>query len=127
MPGFENKITEYSYNEPYSTKCKKSLPFGGWTWVPCIQQRKRRTGVFVGFNYTHVPPEQQTALYHCAKIAIDAATPTIVAATWATLAVALPAANGILRETFKKCVENSGLPPQVIRQTNIGIYKRRLE
>lgn len=127
MPGFENKITEYSYNEPYSTRCKQKLPFGGWTWVPCIKQRKRITGVFVGFNYPHITPEQQIALYNCANAAINAAGPIVLAATFATLGVALTTANGILRETYKKCVENSGLPPQVINQTNIGIYKKRLE
>lgn len=127
MPGFENKLTEYSYNEPYSTKCKQSLPFGGWTWVPCIKNRKRKTGVFVGFNYPHVPPEQQTALTTCAYAAIQMAWPTIAAATFLTLGVAIPTANGILQEAYKKCIQNSGLPPQVISQTNIGIYKKRME
>lgn len=126
MPGFENKITEYTYNEPYSTRCRQNI-FGGWTYVPCIKNRRRITGVFVGFNYPHVTPEQQATLYACANTAIAAATPTILAATLLTLGAAIPAANIILQETYKKCIENTGLPPQVISESNIGIYRKRLE
>ncbi len=32
------------YDEPNSTRCKQKLPFGGWTWVPCIKMvRKEKT------------------------------------------------------------------------------------
>ncbi|MDA2519245.1 hypothetical protein PDN73_26145 [Bacillus cereus] len=129
--GFENLLTKYSYNKPKSTKCKAKGPYGTWTWVPCIENEKVVTGVYFGFNYpANVTPEQETGILNCGNIASQQGY-AIIEAGFGTGGIlgalaAVPAANSTAREVLKKCLENIGLTPFIVKNTQGGIYTKRL-
>jgi len=151
MPGSENKILEYSYSEPYSTMCPQTTPWGGSYHTPCIKTRHRKTGVFVGYNYPVLPggrpitirdpitgrthtistgSPQYIQIHKCAEIAVAQAKPIIAGAIPggpAAVAAAIKPANEVLRKTFFECLNQSGVSPQAKRESNIGIYQKRLE
>lgn len=132
MPGAENLIKRFVYSLPETKYC--STPFGK---VPCgARMRDHKIGVYAVFTYPSVSPSQEATIYSCAGAGITAvyllfATATGVCSHPAT-AVGCPAAirtaiysaNPVLRETFHKCIINSGLPSDVKRQCDIGIVTR---
>ncbi|HDR4464449.1 TPA: hypothetical protein QCP98_005339 [Bacillus cereus] len=129
--GFENLLTKYSYEKPYSTKCKIKGPFGSWTWGPCIKTETVVTGVYFGFNYPdRVTHEQEIAILHCGKIASEQGYAIIAAGFKAGgppgALAAVPPANSTAREVLKKCLENSGLTTYIVKHTHGGIYTKRL-
>ncbi|MED3977163.1 hypothetical protein P4639_27815 [Priestia megaterium] len=138
MPGFENKIWGFKYDEPYSKTCyKRVCTMFGCTNIPypCFGMARKNFEILAGFNYPSVRPDQQTIIYGCADIAFKAAAAIVSAAvaSCATLnpacvgivAASVPAANAAGREAFYKCLNNSTLPKEIISQCKIGIYHRK--
>ena len=138
MPGSENKLWGMKYHEPYSTTCyKRVCVFGGCTDVPypCFGMKLKEYEVYAGFNYPSVTRAQQITIYSCASIAGEAAYSIVAAAVGScvalnvacigVIAASLPVANKVARETFRECLEKSGLPIEIINQCEIGVYDRK--
>jgi hypothetical protein len=94
---------------------------------------KHRVGIYAGFDYPIVTNEKQAVIHDCAYHAGVAAATSLAGVVEAcqsgvgcrdAIAAGLPAANSILRETFFKCIESSGLPDEVKKRVDIGIYLR---
>lgn len=129
--GFENLLKKFGYDKPYSTKCKAKGPFGSWTWVPCVQTETVVTGVYFGFNYpANVTPEQEAGILTCGKFASEQGYAVIEAgfANGGPLGAiaAVPPANSTTREVLKKCLENAGLTTYIVKNTQAGIYTKRI-
>ncbi|PER84895.1 hypothetical protein CN498_23430, partial [Bacillus thuringiensis] len=94
MPGFENKVWGFKYDEPYSTTCYKKVcaPLLGCHDVgyPCFGMQRMDFSVLAGYNYPSVPREQALLINNCAAAAIQTAYGIIsaAAATCGTLNVA---------------------------------------
>lgn len=130
MLGDENLIRRIVYSLP-ERKYWNFLGIG----FPCgVKWVDHTMGIYAGFDYPSVTPEMEAVIYDCAYLAgMAAATPLdgVVAAICQSgvgcpdaLAAGLPAANSILRETFFKCIESSGLPDDVKKRVDIVIYIR---
>ncbi|OES46520.1 hypothetical protein [Domibacillus iocasae] len=129
MPGAEIMIRRIVYSLPetkYLRVWGLRIPWGV-NWVD------HRVGIYAGFDYPSVTPENQALIYECASLAGLAAVAPLAKAVAAcqsgvecpdAIADGLPAADSILRETFFKCIESSGLPNDVKKRVDIGIYIR---
>lgn len=115
----------------YSLPEKKYWRFWGISILYRVDWVEHRVGIYAGLDYPIATPENEAVIDECASLAgmAAAASLTGVVADCQSgvrcadaIAAGLPAAYSILRETFFKCIDSSGLPDETKKQVDISIY-----
>lgn len=138
MPGVENKIWGFKYDEPYSELCYKEVctPFGCTDIpYPCIGMRRKEFSVLAGFTYPSVTTEQQATIYACAATAgvvVYGIVATAAASCGALGPACIPVVIGAIasaneagKASFFECLNKSGLSQEVISKCTFLIYTRK--
>ena len=127
MLGDETLIKQIVYSLPE----KKYWKFFGLKIPYRVDWVEHKVGIYAGFDYPVVTPENKAVIYECASLAVRAAEDSLteVVADCQSgircadaIAAGLPAVNSILRETFFTCIESSGLPDEAKKGLDISIY-----